>query len=311
MQHGVLSHAQLVDCGMSDYAIKTRTRQGRLHPVQRGVYAVGHPFLTVNGDRMAAVLAGGPTALLSHLSAAQIWGLLGGRQRPIHVTVARNGGRKDRGVRFHHPRSINPDDRDMRHRIPVTSVARTLLDIAPGPQLETAFEEAIRLDLLDATALLGLLDRSHGRRGARKLRHLAGNHLHSPDDTRPGLEAQFAAFCRRRAIPPPSFNGLVGDHLVDAVWPAEELVVELDSRAFHGTWEARERDVERDGNIQVLGYRVLRVTAGRLRRDGDGLEHTLRQLLATPRPASGATAAPSDKGDGLRTARSRRRAPPR
>src|SRR4051794_8544400 len=157
VQHGLVSHAQLTREGITKSAIERRVLAGRLHIVHRGVYAVGHPHLTRHGDLMAAVLAGGDGALLSHLTAAQLHGLAGGRQRPIHVTVSRNGGRKDRGVAFHHPRALHEDDRDTRDRIPVTSVARTLLDLAPTPLLRPAFEEAHRIDILDPAALADLL----------------------------------------------------------------------------------------------------------------------------------------------------------
>jgi predicted transcriptional regulator of viral defense system len=281
-QHGSIAHRQLRGLGLGDDAIHYRVRAGRLHVVHRGVYAVGHPHLTRHGEWMAAVLAGDEGALLSHWSAARLWGLAGGRQRPIHVTVARNGGRKDRGVRFHHPRSLHREDRALRDRIPVTSVARTLLDNARGltfTELQKPFEEAIRVDLLDALALARLLDRSNGRHGARQLRRLLAEHLHLPDDTRPGLEAEFAAFCRACKLPMPVFNALVGGYIVDALWPAQRLIVELDSRAFHSSWRARESDAVRDGELQALGYRVLRVTATRLRREPDALERTIRRLL--------------------------------
>ena len=233
---------------------------------------------------MAAVLAGDEGALLSHWSAARLWGFARGRLRPIHVTVARNGGRKDRGVRFHHPRSVHAQDRAVRDRIPVTSVARTLLDLAAATdeaRLLKLFDEAIRLDLLDPSALARLLDRSKGAHGARRLRRLLVEELHLPDDTRPGIEAELAAFCRGRGMPLPAFNVVVAGRVVDGLYVRKRLVIEMDSRAFHDGWRAREADMARDAELMMLGYRVLRVPTRRLREAPDELERTLRALLGT------------------------------
>lgn len=229
---------------------------------------------------MAAVLAGGDRALLGYESAAQLWGLARGRLRPIHVVVARNGGRKDRGLCFHHPRSIDDEDRAIEAGIPVTTVARTLLDA--GPRLDAAklFEAAIRQELLDPQALARLLERSKGRRGAGALGRLLVEELHLPDDTRAGIETEFAAFLRARRLPLPGFNVLVAGHLMDAYWPKYGLVAELQSRAFHSTWQAQERDAERFAHLQALDYRVLSITARMLRGNPDELERTLRALMA-------------------------------
>lgn len=288
VQHGLVASYQLVETGLHERTIARRIESGHLHPIHRGVYAVGHPHLTRHGRWMAAVLAGGEGALLSHVSAAQLWGLTRGRQLPIHVTVTRNGGRKDRGLRFHHPRSLHEDDRSIRDRIPVTSVARTLLDLAGTPKIASAFEEAHRIELLDVRALEQLLTRTRGRRGLKTLAALLAEHARPPDDTKPGIETEFAAYCRARLIPVPSFNAYVEDYQVDALWPAEKLVAELDSRGFHSTWEARERDYVRDADLQEWGYDVIRVTARRMRHDGDRLEATIRRLLAMPRAAAAA-----------------------
>lgn len=183
----------------------------------------------------------------------------------------------------------------MRDRIPVTSVARTLLDLSEvlyRTQLERAFEEAQRLRLLDARALERLLTRSNGRGGIARLRVLMQRELRPQPDTKSGLERDFARFCRTRAIPEPAFNVLVGGHLVDASWPENRLIVELDSRAHHGTWQARERDTARDGDLQVLGHRVLRVTSRRLADEPDAVERTLRELLHPPNGEGPHAAAP-------------------
>jgi hypothetical protein len=281
-QHAVIDHDQLESLGLCDQAIKYRVGVGRLHVVHRGVYSVGHRLLTVRGQWMAAVLASGVGALLSHWSAARLLGFAGGRLRPIHVLAERGHVDSRMGLRDHRTRSLHEEDRYERDGIPVTSVARTMLDLAclaSWARLKQLWEEAIRIDVLDASALARLLDRTRGRRGVKPLGKLLAHHLHLPDDTRVGLETEFAAFLRERGFPLPSFNVWVGGKLVDAYWPEYGLIVELDSRAWHASWDARERDLVRDGDLMTLGMRVLRVTSRRLREQPDELEQTLRGLM--------------------------------
>jgi hypothetical protein len=284
-QHGVVAHRQLREIGLGPGAIKYRVRSGRLHGLHRGVYAVAHPAVTMHGDWMAAVLAAGPGALLSHRSAGQLWGIVGGRRRPIAVLVARTSAGKREGLTVHRTRSLHTEDRAVRDRIPVTSVARTLLEL--GCELDRVeharvWEEATRLGLLDAHAVARVLERAPGRRPTGQLQALLDEDLWVPDDARAGLEVRFAAFCRSRHLPLPVFNSLVGGYLVDALWAERKLIAELDSRTHHGTWQARERDSERDIRLQETGYRVIRVTWRRLHRDPDTLEASIRRLLAAP-----------------------------
>jgi hypothetical protein len=282
-QHFVAERGQLSALGISDESIDYRVEVGRLWPVHRGVYAVGRRGLTVRGEWMAAVLASGEDALLSHWSAARLHGFAGGRLRPIHVLAERGHVDSRRGVRDHRTRALHPEDRAERDGIPVTSAARTLLDLGctvGRPRLRSLWTEAIRMDALDPSALARLLDRTRGRRGVKPLGALLRDHLHLPDDTKPGIETEFATFLRACDLPLPAFNVLVGGYLVDAYWPAHKLIVELDSRTWHGTWEDRERDLARDAELMLLEVRVLHVTTRRLREEPDKLERTLRGLLA-------------------------------
>jgi very-short-patch-repair endonuclease len=174
------------------------------------------------------------------------------------------------------------DDRALRDGIPVIAVPRTLLDLAEvlGPrQLERAFEHAERLGLLDVRALRRLCERSRGRRGLRTLGDLlaAGS---EPTDTRSALERRFAALCRAGDLPPPAFNVGVGGFEVDALWPRERLIVELDGYLFHRTRRAFESDRARDADLQLAGYRVLRITSRRLDREPAAVAATVRRLLA-------------------------------
>jgi very-short-patch-repair endonuclease len=204
------------------------------------------------------------------------------------VLVSRKSAGKRPGLTLHRTRSLHAEDRAVQDGIPVTSVARTLLEL--GCDLDHAaharvYEEATRLGLLDLTAISRLLERSAGRRAAKRLASLVAEDLWVPEDAREGLELRFASFCRSRRIALPAFNALVEGYVVDALWPAQKLIAELDSRTHHATWQARERDSERDIDLQENGYRVIRiVTWRRLHRDGTRLEASIRKLLAAPTP---------------------------
>jgi len=167
-QHGVVARRQLLAFGLGPGAIEHRIANGRLHRVHYGVYAVGYRSLTPHGRWLAAVLAAGPGAVLSHRSAAALWGLRPAAGRRIDVTVRRRGRRDRPGIAVHVTRELRDRDRAQRVSIPVTSVARTLLDLAgviPERQLSRAFEEADRADLLDLDAIEDICLRGRGRRG--------------------------------------------------------------------------------------------------------------------------------------------------
>ena len=233
---------------------------------------------------MAAVLACGDDALLSHRPAAAVWGIAKSDGGRVHVTVP---GRSRHGlarVVVHRVRSLHPDDRAVRDGIPVTSIARTLLDFAETAredQLQRGFDEAERQGLLDMRAVGQLLDRSSGRRGQRALRAVISAWAPEPEFTRSDLERAFLALCREAGLPRPAFNLWVAGHEVDAVWPDRRLVVEVDSYEFHRTRAAFERDRKRDADLQVAGYRVLRVTYRRLVHEPAAVAESIRSLLAT------------------------------
>jgi very-short-patch-repair endonuclease len=272
---------QLLALGFSRSAIGRWVESGRLHRVHSGVYAVGHRRLGPRGWWMAAVLACGPGAVLSHQSAARLWGILGGHGSRTHVTVPARGRPRRAGIARHQVRRLDPQDRTKRDGIPLTSLARTLLDVAEvaPSQLDRAYEAAERLRLLDLAALHKLCERSPGRRGLKPLRALMADQARFAEDTNTGLEEQFAAFCRRHRLPPPAFNVLVEGYLVDAVWVDRRLVVELDSWSFHRTRAAFERDRVRDSALQLAGYRTIRITWRRLTSEPEAVGSTIRQLL--------------------------------
>jgi hypothetical protein len=229
---------------------------------------------------MASVLACGPNALLSHKSAASLWSLRPAGSHRIDVTVAGASRRGPRGVALHRTRRTHRDDRSACDGIPVTSVSRTLVDLAGGVrrrELERAVEAAERLNLFDLPAVERALARSRTRHGTRVLRQVLRDYR-EPPFTRSELERRFVDLCRAAGLPAPSTNIWIVTGEVDAAWPDRRLVVELDGR-HHRTAAAFERDRERDAELQLAGYRVLRVTARRLERDPEGVVATVTALL--------------------------------
>ena len=215
-QHGVVSAAQLGAAGMSEAAIRRRVQAGRLRRVHRGVYAVGPMDLTQHGRWMAAVLACGQGAVLSHQSAAVLWKIRS--WGAVEVTVPTRGGRLRRpGIVVHRAPLVGHVS--SRDRIPVTTPARTLVDLAGAVtlrELERAFDEAERLRLLKLGAIQALLAADPGRRGAASLRVVIGSHRPGSTRTRTYLEEQFFAACNRRGIPRPDVNVDVGQDTVDS-----------------------------------------------------------------------------------------------
>ncbi|MBA2256229.1 MAG: type IV toxin-antitoxin system AbiEi family antitoxin domain-containing protein [Thermoleophilaceae bacterium] len=284
-QHGVIAHHQLERLGLGRGAVRRAVEAGRLHPVHKGVYAAGRAELTLRGRWMAAVLACGPGAILSHRDAAHLWGLRESRAATIDVTAVGRSRHKRRGLRVHRPRSLHPDDRTIRDGIPVTTLSRTLLDLAEvlnARQLERAVEDTERLRLFDLRAVDRLLARSHGRRGVRPLREMLAPHRLPALEARSELERRFVDLCRDACLPLPALNVSVEGHEVDAFWPSERLIVELDGFAFHRTRKAFEQDRVRDAALQLANYRVLRVTYRRLEAEPATVAETVRSLLAAP-----------------------------
>lgn len=279
-QHGVVALRQLLALQLGRRAIERRVAEGRLHRLHVGVYAVGHAAVSRHGAWMAAVLACGPRALLSHRDAAALWGLRDTARTRVDVTAPRSlDGRP--GITLHRVRRLHPEDRTSRDGIPVTSVARTLLDLAevlPAHNLPRVAEQAERLDLLDLRAVERLLARARGRHGLRPLAAVLAGYAAAPA-TRSELERRFLQLCRQAHLPPPAINVQVAGCEVDAAWRAQRLVVELDGHAYHRTRAAFERDRARDAALQLAGYRVLRLTHRRLQDEPAQALRTVRALL--------------------------------
>jgi very-short-patch-repair endonuclease/predicted transcriptional regulator of viral defense system len=286
-QHGVISHAQLIGLGFDEQWIERRLRERRLNALHRNVYAVGHRRLALRAPWWGALLAYGPGAVLSHQSAAVLWGIRRKQQGPIHVTAprGRQGLRRRTGIWIHRCK-FGTEDITSESGLPVTTVARTLFDLAEAAPYETlkgAAEEADRLKLLRRRKLENVCERGRGRRALRPARRLL-EELRFPEEGRSPLEIRFAAFVRDHRLPEPVQNADVLGHEVDALWPAAKLVVELDSWEHHGHRAAFERDRVRDPKLLIAGYRTVRVTHLRLDREADRLATEIRELLATPPP---------------------------
>lgn len=287
-QHGVVHLDQLLAAGLGIGAINSRVRAGRLHRLYRGVFAVGHRHLSRHGRWLAAVLALGDGALLSHVSAAALWGLRPSSAVAIHVTVPTSAGHPHRrAIVVHRSRTLTASDARRHESIPVTGAARTLLDIAgvlaPGP-LERAVERSLHLRLFDLHALETVLDRNPRRPGASALAAIVATIHAEPSPTRSKLEELMRDLCDQHAIPRPAVNAIVEGEEVDFFWRAQRLIVETDGHETHGTRVAFENDRAKDARLTMLGYRVVRFTHRQLVYERPVVINTLRALLAAPDP---------------------------
>ena len=288
-QHGVVSARQLLAQGFGRRAIGRRLDAGRLHAMHSGVFAVGHPLLSARGRWMAAVLACGPGAVLCRRSAGVLWDLRA--YSGLHE-VAALGRRRRAGVRACEF-ALWPDETTVEDGIPVTTVARTLLDLAAvldRHRLGHAVATAEKRLLADSPSLPVLIERHRGARGMAALRAVVADRRLGLDVPASELEVEFGAFLAERGLPAPERNVWMriggADYELDCLWRRERLVVELDSRAHHSDALAFERDRARDAALLAAGLRTVRVTARRIRADGDLLERQLWAALLTGSTAS-------------------------
>jgi very-short-patch-repair endonuclease len=264
-QHGVVTRRQLGELGVGKSAVDARIRDGRLWRVHQGVYAVGRPTLTLHGRFIAAVLSCGTGAALSHIAAGVLLSLLDERGPRIDVTVPRGGQRRRRGAVIIHRAALPAADVTTKHGIPVTTPARTLIDLAdvlPRRRLERALDEAayLRLDVTD-------LQPRPGRRGSGALGEALTRHGAGTTRTRSDLEERMLSLLHRLRLPTPEVNATVEGYTVDFAWREQRLIVETDGWAAHGTRNAFERDRRRDADLLAAGWRVLRVSYQRVGRE--------------------------------------------
>lgn len=284
-QRGAISREQLRRCGLSDDLIDFWIEVKRLHPRHRGVYALGHRRLTRKGRYVAAILFAGPGAVLSHRSAADLWGMRAARESEIDVTAPTHR-RGDQAAVIHRD-PIDAGGTTGRDGIPVTTPLRTILDLAKyvkAPELERAIRQAVYLRLTTTAALAEAVATRKRRRGTGRLREALLNLGEAPGLTRSELEAQFLVFLRRHNLPAPELNVSmrIGERWIEAdcVWRDQRLIVELDGRDAHDSTPAFEADRARDLALAAAGWRTGRVTSHRLRRDAKALAAELRNLTS-------------------------------
>ncbi len=257
-QHGVLTFTQLKNAGLTPTQIRSRARKGHLHRIHRGVYALGHAALSARGRWIAAVLAYGDTAVLSHRSAAELWQLLPPRGGFVDVTV-RSARDKRPGLRLHRSTSLPGTAITARHGIRVTTPARTLTD------LKRVVPPHVHRKAIRQAEYLGL-----------PLEELTTDH------TRSDLERDFLRLCRRHHLPEPEVNVPIGPFTVDFLWRDQRLVIETDGWAAHRGSQAFEDDHQRELELHARGFRVRRFTKLQIREQGAAVARSVRRELALP-----------------------------
>jgi len=276
-QHWVVSRRQLLGLGIDAGAIERRLRGRRLRALHRGVYAVGRPEVSRRGAFLAAVLACGPQAALSHGSAGLFWGIVGDRPM-LAIEVTAPSQRRRPGLTAHR-RTLAASEITRRHGIPATSPATTLLDLATRldrPKLERAIGEADRLDVIDPERLRAKLDRMDGRSGVRALRATLDRHTFRL--TRSELERLFIPIARRAGLRMPETLQVVDGFEVDFFWPELGLVVETDGLRHHRTPAQQAKDLVRDQAHKAAGRECLRFSHAQVRYDPRHVERTLTEV---------------------------------
>jgi hypothetical protein len=287
-QEGVVALWQACAIGLSARAAQERVAAGRLHRLHPAVYAVGHSRVSVDGRRIAAVLACGDGAVLSRFSAAKAWGILNGDGRRFDVVApGRSGGRvgDEPIIDLRRTRRLADQDVTVLRGIPITTVARTLLDLAGCARarvLRHAVHEAEVLRLLDVSAVLATIERNPGRRGTRTLRGALD--IPAPDPSNGHFAAAFLELCGNYGLPSPRLGVHVdgGDRLyeADALFPAQRVIVELDGGQVHRTARSFQTDRRRDSVLAARGYQTLRYTWRRLRDEPAQIASELDRVLA-------------------------------
>lgn len=285
-QHGVVSLEQLVSLGLSARGVQERAASGRLWRVNQAVYAVGHKSLTWEARLMAAVLACGPGAVISHRSAVELWKLREPRQASVDVTAPNRRGRVPSGIRSHRDDRLTGAERTEVFGIPCVSVSRALLDfaaVAPIWELRRAVGEAEVLRILNHAELRRTIRHHRGRRGVARLRMVLDEIRPETRRTRSEMEREFLRLCDRAGLPTPKVNVSmrVGGRTQkpDFLWSNARLIVEADSRTFHDTDSAFQLDRRREQRFQLAGWDVAHCTWEQIFQEPAALAQTIRALL--------------------------------
>jgi hypothetical protein len=285
-QWGNITRRQLLDLGLTKQDVSYRVKVGRLYRVFRGVYSVGHPPTTPHQRAAAAVLACGPGAALSHSSAMNLWGYWRQWDKPFEVTVV--GDRRTSGIRVHRSTTLRRQDVTVQLGIRVTTPARTLLDMSlrlKDNALKRAVSDALHSPWMTKDQLAETLARHPTAPGSKRIAALIGV---TGTPTRSGWEDEFPKFCADHGLPAPIMGEPLHGYILDALFPVEKVIVELDGWEFHKSKIAFEDDRERDAEMLAHGYVTVRMTweriHGRPRREARRLQNILDRAHA-PRAA--------------------------
>jgi uncharacterized protein YjiS (DUF1127 family) len=278
-QRGLVTRRQLREAGVGSEAIRHRLEQKRLHEQHRGVYSVGTGSVDRHGRWLAAVLACGDRAVLSHASAAELWGLLRPVAGPIHVTLPGTNRGRRADIAVHATRRLCRREWTRRLAIPVTTVERTLVDLAPDPRLDRALEQAFAMRLLGPSRMAEALASAAGRRGTRELRRLLARLLDDLPLTRSELERRFLRLAAEAGLPAPVVNQHHGGHRVDFAWLRLGLVVETDGRATHDNPHAFHEDRRRDLDLELADLHVVRLSWWQIVHEPERVVTLLRRKL--------------------------------
>lgn len=281
-QHGVIGRQQLLAAGLTGRMIERRLAIKRLRRMHAGVYEIFGRKRTREALFVAAVLACGDGAVLSHRSAAAQWDLRAQSSGPVEVSLAGAGGRRREGIRVHTPRDLRPEDVTELDGIPCTSLPRTFVDLAAvlrARELRRALERSLILRVFDMRAMDAVLARANGRRGVGTLRRLVAELSDDPPPTRSELERRFLDLVRAASLPSPITNALVCGYEVDFHWPQAKLVVETDGAATHDMATAFHRDRRRDLDLELAGWHVIRITWRQLLDEPERIVALLRRCL--------------------------------
>jgi Protein of unknown function (DUF559) len=285
-QHGPVAHRQLRELGLTQESIAYRLRVRRLIRYFPEVYLVGHTVLPREGRWMAAVLACGPNAVLSHGDAGAHWSLVPARGGRTHVTTPLRSGRDPDPprIRLHRVGTVRTWETTINDGIPVTTPARTLLDLSPTLRpraMEDVIAQSVRLGLFDLVAVRRCIDEHPRQHGAPALRRLLDD-LQGVGvaDFRSTLEVTFLQLCDDHQLPAPQANVSLAGFIVDFHWPGTRLVVETDGFTYHSTPTAFERDRERDQHLTMAGYTVLRFTYNQVTREPEAVAQRVGRVLA-------------------------------
>jgi very-short-patch-repair endonuclease len=284
-QHGAVARYQLLELGVHPQAIKHRIAKGRLHRIRRGVYAVGRPQLTLYGRWIAAVLACGSDAFLSHRTAAALWSLLPATDL-IEVSTTAPGGQRVSGVTIHRRPTLPATDVTKHEGIPVTTPTCTSIDLAARldrASLERAINEADKLDLVTPDQLRAALDGMRGRPGVKALRDLLDRHTFTLTESE--LERRFLPIARRAGLALPQTGRRVNGFKVDFYWPDLGLVVETDGLRYHRTPAEQARDRLREHAHAAAGLTSLRFTHAQVYFEAKHVRETLAAVASQLRAA--------------------------